>query len=574
MEARVLRTFWGRAATGLLMAALAACLTAGAGEERVSQAEVVRKLNALSEQLFNAALARPENAERNVTLLPLGMALDLLALESAASGEAQREIQSLLTLAPGEREFAVSVLRGVAARKEFAASRAVWWLDRGVAWNEETLARLRSGFGAVCEKVDFSGDPERARMAVNAWARQSGLTAPAAGGAAGDGLVPGDGVRTATKLLLVNGAACPKLPLSVFPADKAGLAPFAAATGPVRAETLVAEAAEGQLFEGETFRAAEIAVGGGLALALYVPKLEGAEALSVCEKAWGAVRFGGWKQTLAVRVPRLDLATVAAWRPTLERVGLETVFAAPGALDALAPETPLENLYQADFLTLDARGLNQPAPVPPVPAPALKPLPAAPAGAFVADRPFIAVARDQASGLVVAMARVVTVPDRDPTPPARHAENSVARGYGPWAFGATAEVLMGTAPENGPYQRNAEGRLQTRKAPWAGKDDRRAEFEFDAAGRLNSIRLWVAENVDAEAAAKALAVAEKYLQKLTGSDYALTSRILARLAAKPESVPAIASDEIPQVMLGMRARLTAIRHPQLGWQVYLAFTAF
>lgn len=573
MEARVLRTFWGRAAAGLLMAALAACLTAAAGEEKVSQAEVVRKLNALSEQLFAAALARPENAERNVVLLPLGMALDLLALESAASGEAQREIQSLLTLAPGEREFAASVLRGVAARKEFAASRSVWWLDRGGAWNEETLARLRSGFGAVCEKVDFSGDPERARMAINAWARQSGLTA-SQNGAAGDGLVPGDGVRTATKLLLVKGAACPKLPLDLFPAGNAGLAPFAAASGAVRAETLAAEAAEGQLFEGETLRAAEFSLGGGLALALYVPKLEGAEALSVCEKTWGAVRFGGWKQTLAVRVPRLDLATVAAWRPTLERVGLETVFAAPGALDALAPETPLENLYQADFLTLDSRGLNQPAPVPAPPASALKPLPAAPAGAFVVDRPFVAVVRDQASGLVVAMARVLAVPDRDPAPPARHAETSAARGYGPWAFGATAEVLMRTAPERGPYARNAEGRLESRKAPWAGANDRRAEFEFDGEGRLNSIRLWVAENVDAEAAAKALTAAEKYLQKLFGSDYALASRILARLAAKPESVPAIASDEIPQVMLGMRARLTAIRHPQLGWQVYIAFTAF
>ena len=528
----------------------------GSARAEEPAAEVTRKLNAFSEQLFSAELSRPENAGKNLVLFPGGIIRGLLALQGGAEGECQREILSLLSLSPSETAWAERLLADrplQGGQPSAVRERGVWWLASDVKWNDGFLKRLPTTYGVSEEKVDFFNDPEKARGAANAVGRNFSPQLA--------GVLPDNAVRTGSKMLAVNLAACDLREQALFAGARPGAQDFTAASGKIRVAALETPAETGVLFMGENFRAVSLPLNPQLRLALYVP--HDAAALGAVEKAWASVRFDGWLQDIRLSLPAFSVVTAGGWREPLHRLGMETAFTEKSGLGGWGEGVSLENIFQGGEIALPLTGGKK------TPAGDME---GADVHAFKVDRPFLFALCD-AGGLVLAMGRVLELPDI--TPAAAKKENEFsARGYGVWRLGMTLAEVRDAAPECAPYAPGANGAWTSGKnVPWDGRNAARAEFFF-MEGKLQVLRLWLAENAAKETAEKELAAAEKYLQKLTGSDYKLAAAVTAKLAAAPQDMPAVASDEVPQVISGMRARVTVLRHPQLQWQVCLTFSEF
>jgi serpin B len=170
-------------------------------------------INAFGLDLFRAMLADPGLglAEKNAVFSPASIALALGMARAGARGETAAQIDAVLHV-NGWDELGA----GLNALDQALASRNATWTDsertrrqvalrianaafaqRGWTIEDGFLDAIASAFGAGVQLVDYAGDPDAARRAINAWvSRQTEKRIP-------DLLAPPD-VTTRTRLYLVN----------------------------------------------------------------------------------------------------------------------------------------------------------------------------------------------------------------------------------------------------------------------------------------------------------------------------------------------------------------------------------
>jgi serpin B len=170
-------------------------------------------INAFGLDLFRAMLADPglELAEKNAVFSPASIALALGMARAGARGETAAQIDAVLHV-NGWDELGA----GLNALDQALASRNVTWTDsdgtrrqvalrianaafaqRGWTIEDGFLDAIAAAFGAGVQLVDYAGDAEAARRAINAWvSRQTEERIPQL-------LTPPD-VTERTRLYLVN----------------------------------------------------------------------------------------------------------------------------------------------------------------------------------------------------------------------------------------------------------------------------------------------------------------------------------------------------------------------------------
>lgn len=327
---------------------------------------------------------------------------------------------------------------------EFRSANAVW-LDQGFTPEKsylDTLARHYRSGGAY--RTDFRGAPEAARLRINDWVadrtaqRIRDLLAPGMVDAdtrlvltnavyfVGEWLEPFDTARTRTEpFFAVDSTGIEVAMMRGWKREGAKYAAFAADGTPFATpEQIDARSADASgRYPEDGFQLVELPYRGGkLAMQLIVPLRR--DGLRAIEAALDADALAGWDAALETRkvdlaLPKFTLETGFELSTTLQALGLRRAFVAPGAdgvgaeFDGIqASDDPAQGLYigavvHKVFVQFDEKGTEAAA------ATAVTMLAGAALPTMVdfvpavrADRPFLFLVREKASGAVIFLGRI------------------------------------------------------------------------------------------------------------------------------------------------------------------------
>jgi len=334
-----------------------------------------------------ALFAQLRDAPGNVVCSPVSVALALAMAAEGARGETQRELHAVLGDVPAPPD--PGAVRLHVANRLFG--------ERAYAFHPAFLERLRDAYGAPPALVDFAGDPDGARVQINAWvaeqtqARIRDLIAPGA-------------VTPDTRLALVNALYFLADWETPFDSGLTHDAPFA---GTRDVPTMHRTGVMGHVAI-DGWAAVELPYrDSALAMLVVLPDAIGADL------PLGVLTAGLTAQRVALSLPKftVDPAQALELTPALRALGIRLAFdrfAADfrGIADPPDPDDRLSisDVFHKAFVKVDEEGTEAAA------ATALLMQRAAgipePAIAFRVDRPFLFAIRDRASGQVLFLGRV------------------------------------------------------------------------------------------------------------------------------------------------------------------------
>lgn len=400
-------------ATGALAMSNVARKVPAAGAHQPAVPAVTRFTEAVFARLLT------EKPADNLCVSPYSIAT---ALGMTVNGARGRTAQEMLTVLGGlsltELDAALSALDallvsrsrthqlpgGTAAEVVFAPANSLWG-QQGMTWNRTFLDDLAGWFGAGMREVDYAGDAEGARRALNGWvASQTRDRIPE--------LLARGIVTTATRLVLVN-ALCLKAPwLNPFATELTTRSPFRVeGREAVTAELMTTQVAGGATARGAGWVAATLPYAGS-ELGMTVVLSERADAASHA----ALVGSGGLAQVLAalqpgeatVTMPKFTIRTKTQLKPLLSALGMPTAFTPAADFSGIsAASLVIDEVVHEAYVAVDEAGTEAAAAtavgVREVGAPA-EPM------TLLLDRPFLYVIHDLPSGAPIFVGRVA-----DPT---------------------------------------------------------------------------------------------------------------------------------------------------------------
>lgn len=304
------------------------------------------------------------------------------------------------------RRLADALARWTAVRPggEVAAANRLFG-ERTTTFHPAYLERTRSVFAAPLESVDFKGAWEPSRAHINAWVKHQTRDRIS-------DLLPGGSVVRDTRLVLVNAIYFRDTWQSPFDGDATAPADFHAPGGarPVpmmrKTETLrLGVVADARL------KVLELPYQGGV-FSLVVVLPDAVDGLAAVERALTTEALARWisgaqLRRVAVQLPRFKIEPAEPLRlaRTLTAMGMTTAFDATRADYSGMADEPLvlSEAFHRAYIAVDEVGTVAAAAT----AIAMIPggMPPRPVE-FVADRPFLFVIREVASGAIVFIGRL------------------------------------------------------------------------------------------------------------------------------------------------------------------------
>lgn len=420
------------AVVGLAATALTSLTACGSGSEEIGLASsdvrraagepegvpgVVASLDAFTTDLYRAAAA---DSEENLVLSPYSVATALAMTLNGARGTTAAEMERVLRVdgLDGFNRGMNALTRAVESRAgehelpdggtgEVVVSTAgSIWGQQEVAWEREFLDVLAREYGAGLRLLDFRSDPDHAAGLVNDWVADrtdDKIT----------DLVPAGTLSTDTRLVLVNAVHLKAPWEEPFEGDPETV-PFELLGGEAVDVEMMSQMMTGASYaESNPGEAGWVAVrlpylGSELAMAVVVPD----DLAAFEERLDGDVlrelldRFDGAERPVRVVMPRWDLRSRLSLAEVLAELGMPSAFD-PRQAD-LSGMTAEEQLFVSHVLhqaaiTVDEQGTEAAAATGVVVG--VTGLPAEPAE-VVADRPFVFVLHDVATGAPMFVGRV------------------------------------------------------------------------------------------------------------------------------------------------------------------------
>lgn len=384
-----------------------------AGGQVAAVPEAVTALHALGAGLYGELAP----ASDNLALSPYSVAVALAMTQNGAGGQTLDEMTSVLGGVEPERlnrglnaltahvESLAGTKKKLDGKKGEIALRAANTLfgERTTTFEAAFLDTLAREYGAGLQAVDFKGDFEAARLAINDW------TAERTEGRIDD-LIPEGVLNAPTRLVLVN-ALYLKAPWEqVFEKDLTADAPFHLLDGStVSVPTMHLESRWGMMLgSGDGWQALRMPYAGReLAMTIVLPD-EGRLGDVEAELTGGGLADmldSVRPAEVAIALPRWTFRTEAPLKDTLTALGMPTAFD-PVVADFSGMTTEVKLfisavLHQA-FIAVDEDGTEAAAAtavvMEDVSAPQFVP--------FTADRPFLFVIHDVEHGTPLFLGRV------------------------------------------------------------------------------------------------------------------------------------------------------------------------
>lgn len=376
-----------------------------------SLARLARSCNAFGFDLYQRLRLRPGN----LIVSPASLSMALTLTWGGAKGETAEEMRRALHL-EGTAENVMRASGELARRLQDPARKGTLRIanqlfgEQSYTFEPAYLEQARAAFGAPLEAVDFRGQAEAARVRINGWVAERTERRI-------ENLVPPGAIDAETRLALVNAIYFLGRWEDPFDASATRPAPFFLAANRKRDVPTMSQTGAFRIAQQGGVTALELPYeGGGLAMLLLVP--DEVEGLAEVEKDFDAARLEALvgalrRERVWVALPRLTLdpAEPLSLGDELRALGMARAFDR-GRADFTGIANPpnpedrlvLAKVFHKGFVRVDEAG-TEAAAATAVIAQRAGGMPERPRF-FRADRPFLFLIRDPASGLVLFLGRV------------------------------------------------------------------------------------------------------------------------------------------------------------------------
>jgi serpin B len=357
--------------------------------------------------------ARLKGAEGNLFLSPYSISTALAMTSAGARGETADQMAKVLCLPESGDEVhaAYGALQGdlnAAGEKgtfELAVANRLWG-QKGYGFLPDYLALVEKKYGAGLEQVDFAGATEAARQTINAWVEKQTRDKIK------DLLKPGV-LDAMTRLVLTNAIYFKGKWAEEFDKKATQEEDFFLTPEKKVAAPLMHQKAKFGYFEGDGLQALELPYQGGrLAMVVLLPKAK--DGLAALEASLSADKVAGWlgqlrRREVQVTLPRFKTTAEFSLKDMLVAMGMADAFGGKADFSGMNGKKDLfiSAVVHKAFVDVNEEGTEAAAATGVAVAAKSKP---APPPVFRADHPFLFLIRDQKTGAILFLGRIL-----DPT---------------------------------------------------------------------------------------------------------------------------------------------------------------
>jgi serpin B len=398
------------ALTGAL--ALAGLTGGSAASAGAPSARAAATTAASAENAFALNILRLVGGSANVVYSPYSVDAALTMAGAGAEGPTAAQIDHVL----GAPSVAAADANAAALRRAVGAAASsasgaptvelanALWIERGIPLQAPFVTTLTDTFGAAPQDTNFSGAPQAARQAINAWvsAHTAKLIA---------NLLPQGSVTAATVFVLANAIYLKANWATPFDTRLTHAAPFTTSTGQrVSVPFMSAQLAPYPYASASGYQAVDLPYhSSSLSLLALLPT---GEPLTRFEPTLNAGTLASLVAGLRLRrvnllMPKLHLHTQTSLNAPLETLGMKDAFSPAANFGAITTKVRLQIslVEHAADLKIDEQGTVAAAATGIV-GPTAIALPTGPPVTVDLDRPYLLLLRDDTSGAILFVARV------------------------------------------------------------------------------------------------------------------------------------------------------------------------
>lgn len=374
-----------------------------------SAARAARAIDAFAADMYSELSHEPGN----FVFSPYSIVAALAMTRAGASGETARQMDAVLHAGvAGDLDAAMNALdRALAQRPgtypfgqgtvplELATANQLWG-QRGTEFGKEFLDVLATQYGAGMRLVDYVNGRDAAREAINDWVSdRTRARIPE--------LLPKDVLTADTRLVLTNAIYLKAKWERAF--SEARPAPFHQLDGTVTEVPLMRRGASAGYARGSGYQTVQLRYVGGLSMLVIVPD---AGSFGPFEKRLrDPARLAEVTSHIApvhvnLGLPLFEVRTAAALNAALGRLGMPIAFTERADLTKMSPREPLliQAVAHEGWIAVDEEGTEAAA--------ATAVIGGATGGPsqwvdLTVDRPFLFLIRDDETGAILFMGRVV-----------------------------------------------------------------------------------------------------------------------------------------------------------------------
>jgi serpin B len=387
-----------------LAVGLSACARSGLTAERGGDVKAAADANAA----FAADLyGRLRDKPGNLFFSPLSIATALAMTSAGARGETLAEMTKVLHLTDaGAADGVGTLLRGLksgaGSKYDLHVANALWG-QQGLPFDAGFLARTKEQFDATLHAVDF-GKTEEARRTINKWVEEQTRDKIT------DLLGPG-ALTARTGMVLTNAIYFKGVWTFKFERAMTRDEPFHAPGGDVKAP-LMHQSGKFRYCAGDGVQAVELPYAGDrVSMVVLLP--QAADGLSALEQGLTADKLAGWVGGMRslpgdIALPRFKTTTAFELKEPLEKLGMKRAFGPGADFSGILSTEPLwiSKVIHKAFVDVNEEGSEAAAATAVVMTRAPSPPPPE-RFTFRADRPFLFVIRDTATGTPLFVGRLV-----------------------------------------------------------------------------------------------------------------------------------------------------------------------
>jgi serpin B len=361
-------------------------------------------INAFAFDLY-AAL---READGNLQFSPYSISTALAMTYAGARGETADEMAAVLhftlpadELHPAYKALAEQLIAGgEQAGYDLFVANALWG-QKGEEFRRAFLRLIEDNYGGGLHELDFAREAEAARQTINAWVEKQTREKIV------DLLQPGD-VTADTLLVLTNAIYFKAKWLFQFDPHQTHEQPFTLETGKQIQTPLMQQTGEFKYAQADDMQVLELPyTGNDLSMIVLLPGKAG--ELSALEKTLTAERFETWLSAMkpcevAVTLPRFKTTCRFSLADTLGAMGMRLAFTSAADFSGITDGVFfISKVIHKAFVEVNEEGTEAAA------ATAVTMIKASvqPPPVFRADHPFVFVIRDNRSGAILFIGRVM-----------------------------------------------------------------------------------------------------------------------------------------------------------------------
>ena len=375
-------------------------------------AEMVAGDRAFAFDLYHALLATESG---NLFISPYSISTAMSMVLAGARGQTAQEVEAVLGvgdqdawhIARNRLELELMALAEEPSQRPpgtvpmtLEPTNAVFG-QAGYPFKQQFLDILAANYGAGMNALDFAGDPEPSRLAINDWVSQRTRERI-------EELLPPGSIDVLTRAVLVNAIFFKANWFFPFDPERTETAPFHLLDGSTVSVPLMHGRVRADYAAGDDWQAVELPYVGGASMVVIVPdrdrfaEVEGLLTGEFLE----SLSAGLSDHDVDLRLPRWESESSLDLVPPLKGLGVEQIFDPEMAdLTGIADIRPLyvTGVFHDANITVDEVGTEAAAAT----AVVVGEVSAPPPATLTVDRPFIYLIRDDAHGEILFLGRLL-----------------------------------------------------------------------------------------------------------------------------------------------------------------------